>query len=595
FLTRGQTVLLSFRAFLGGNTSFSVLANGIKERKLRTADYHVFAQDDWKITPRLTLNLGLRYELDLPPYDTLGRLSAFDASLYRPPPSPSDLPAGGIVQAGNAINAYDLSEVPNVDRRVLHSIDPNNFAPRFGFAFKPFKSGRFVVRGGCGVYYSRPSFQSLVGSIYSPPFYFVGINGPGNLTAPFAPVPAENEFPTLAAGPLGLSGVTFDRNNRTPYIQQYQVSTQLALTPNTLLEVAYVGTRGVKLLRRVAINQARLASPENPVFNPVTNTWISTNTPGNTQARAPFQGVSASGGPTGYNQDQTTGQSSYNSLQVTLSRRNSNGLQFLAAYTFGESIDNGSGIGGGSGRIGLLNPATINDASSVVGNQLDNRADRGLSDFDRTHRLVTNVIWELPKPAFVRTRKVGRVLFSGWLVSGIVTVMSGLPIDVFDGSAGNLYFGPLSGNGRPNLVPGRSPASNIPPGYYFNPYAFARPIVLAGQVIPSSGGWATASATGTDFGNAGRNILRGPRQFNVDLSMSKRFALGEARSIEMRAEFFNLFNTVNYANPASNFGSASQIDPVTGQIPPGQAGNFGKIQSTSNNPRLIQFALKFNF
>jgi len=123
-------------------------------------------------------------------------------------------------------------------------------------------------------------------------------------------------------------------------------------------------------------------------------------------------------------------------------------------------------------------------------------------------------------------------------------------------------------------------------------------VVLAGQLIPSSNGTATASATGTDFRNVGRNVLRGPRQTNVDFSVIRRFPFGEAKNIEFRAEFFNLFNHVNFANPISNFNAvpSTSIDRNNGQIMPNNSpGDFGRITSTSNNPRLIQIALKFNF
>jgi hypothetical protein len=127
--------------------------------------------------------------------------------------------------------------------------------------------------------------------------------------------------------------------------------------------------------------------------------------------------------------------------------------------------------------------------------------------------------------------------------------------------------------------------------------AFARAVVLSGQLIPSSNGTATASATGTDFGNVGRNVLRGPKQTNVDFSVIKRFPIRESKNIEVRAEFFNLFNHVNLANPISNLNafasSGGSIDPNTGQII--NPGDFGRIVSTSNNPRIIQFAAKLNF
>jgi hypothetical protein len=178
--------------------------------------------------------------------------------------------------------------------------------------------------------------------------------------------------------------------------------------------------------------------------------------------------------------------------------------------------------------------------------------------------------------------------------------MSGLPIDIIDSSAGSFYLGNNNGLSRPSWAPGATRAtamSDIPPGYFFNPFAFARPVVLPGQVIPSSNGDATAAAIGTDFGNVGRNVLRGPRQFNVDFSVIKRFPISESKNLEFRTEFFNFFNHVNFANPISNLNavlsSGGRIDPNTGRII--DPGDFGRITSTSNNPRLIQLALKLNF
>jgi hypothetical protein len=137
---------------------------------------------------------------------------------------------------------------------------------------------------------------------------------------------------------------------------------------------------------------------------------------------------------------------------------------------------------------------------------------------------------------------------------------------------------------------------NVPDGYFFNATVFARPAVQTGQVIPSSSGAATASAPGTDIGNVGRNCLWGPRQVNLDFALAKLFPISESRSFEFRAEFFNLFNHPNLGNPISNLNavaSGGKIDPTTGQVI--NAGNFGRIISTSNNSRIIQFGLKFNF
>ncbi|SRR6266404_8222809 len=140
--------------------------------------------------------------------------------------------------------------------------------------------------------------------------------------------------------------------------------------------------------------------------------------------------------------------------------------------------------------------------------------------------------------------------------------------------------------------------NNVPAGYFFNPLAFVRPSVQDLQPIPSSNGTAIANALATDIGNVGRNVLRGPRQSNVDFSVIKRLPISESKNIEMRAEFFNLFNHVNFANPIGNFNAvpSSSIDSNTGQIINSRnLGDFGRINSTSNNPRLIQLALKLNF
>jgi hypothetical protein len=581
---RGQINFQSFNDFLVGNVLSSIYGDGIGLRSMRATDYSFFVQDDWRFSRKLTLNLGLRYELDLPPYDTRGSIPNFDPSLYKPHSLiiggvPQGPPIGGFVLPGNVIPQYDLPELPKVGKRALGSIDPNNFGPRIGFAYSPLDSGRLVVRGGYGIFYSRAS--TIYVSFNVPPTYTIGRKGAGTqLADPYFHLPSQDKFPTIVEG-INLAGAVFDRGMRTPYFHQYNTSVQYGFAKELVLEIAYVGTRGLNLMRTVAINQAQLATSQLPITNAVTGQVFTTNTPGNAQLRAPFQGVDIAG----FTQIQANAQSTYNSLQASLTKRLSKGLQFLASYTYAKSIDNSSGLDNF-------------DTTSILGNQLDSRANRGVSDFDRTHRFVLSYLWDLPRLALARST-AGRVLLSNWQVAGIITAMSGLPIDVVDSNAGSFYLGANNALSRPNWAPGatRSTAtSNIPAGYFFNPFAFARPTVLTGQLIPSSNGTAIAAATGTDFGNVGRNALRGPRQTNVDFSVIKRFPFGESKTIEFRAEFFNLFNHVNFANPISNLNAI----PTTGffpngQIIPGNAGDFGRITSTSNNPRLIQFALKFNF
>ena len=602
FFTRGQIDFLNFNNFLTGNTFVSVFGSGIGNRNLRAVDYNFFAQDDWKVSQKLTLNFGLRYELDLPPYDTRGRLATFDPSLYVPRPLavggvPIGPPIGGFVQAGNVIKDYDVTDIPNVDKRVLRSVDPNNFAPRLSFAYSPFDSNRLVVRGGYGIFYSRTSFQYITLNVIAPPTYIFGARVGAPVADPFFPAPTQNQFPTLVPG-VALSGTLFDRGIRTPYLQQYNLSTQYEITKNMLLEVAYVGTRGTNLFRQIAINQALLASPQNPITNAVTGAVLTTNTPANASLRAPFQGASVNG----FFQNQSTAQSNYNSLQTSLTRRFANGLQFLVSYTYAKSIDNASGQGGGSGISGVVNPGGVGETSAVLGNQRDNRANRGVSDFDRTHRLVVSFLYDLPTPAFAKESSIGKQVLGGWQVAGIVTSMSGLPIDITDTGAGSLYG--ISGGSAPLARPNWALGSDHinardihPSGYYFNPFAFVRPVVLAGQPIPSSNGTAIAGAVGTDIGNVGRNVLRGPNQNNVDFSIIKRFRFTESKNFEFRTEFFNIFNHVNFANPISDLNavvaSGGSIDATTGQVI--KPGAFGQIISTSNNPRLIQLAFKFNF
>src|SRR4029077_1846162 len=264
--------------------------------------------------------------------------------------------------------------------------------------------------------------------------------------------------------------------------------------------------------------------------------------------------------------NQSNGQSTYHSLQATLKRQLSHGLEFQAAYTFSRSIDNSS-------FPGL-------DTSGIVGNQHAARGNRGLSDFDRTHRLTAYFLWDVPKFAFTRNSTAARLLVADWHLSGILTVESGLPIDLFDLGGSSLY-GLLGG--RPNWAPGAdlsTALSNIPPGSYFNKEAFTSADVQPGEAIPSAHDTtALAPKGGTDIGNVGRNLLRGPSQSNLDFSIAKGFSLTELKKLEFRADFFNLFNHANRDNPISDINS----------------GDFGRVVSFSSSPRIVQLSLKLDF
>ena len=589
----GEIDFSTFNDFLTGASDFSSIGTGLDRRDFHASDGYVFAQDDWKVSRNLTVNLGLRYELDLPPFDTEGRIGGFDPSLYQPRMEvdadgvPVGPPAGGIVMAGNALPQYHLPGIPLVGKRILKSIDPKNFGPRVGLAWSPLNSDRLVLRGGYGIFYSRPSFIYLGLNYFAPPFYMTSLSLGQTFENPFPNAIPPDQFPLIEPG-ISLTGSIMDRNNRTPYIQQFNAAVEYALRRDSVLQVAFVGTHSLRLFRQLPSNQARIASTNHPVVNAVTGESITTNTDDNASLRAPFQGVETSA----FTLNQTSGQSNYNSMQATLNHRMSHGFDFQVSYTFSKSIDDTSNAGGGAFSDGSIDTGSALDTGGVWGNQFAGRANRGVSDFDRTHRLVLNGLWELPNSRFANNSPA-RALLSHWQLSGFVVAMSGLPIDIFDPTAGSLYG---QAGGRPNWAPGavrKTATSDIPPGYYLNPFAFSLSTVQPGQPIPSAHDpTAIAPTGGTDFGNVGRNVLRGPVQSNVDVSVGKRFLISEAKAFLFRADFFNAFNHASRSNPISDISVAGQIDASGRILSPG---DFGRILGFDSSPRIVQLSLSFSF
>jgi hypothetical protein len=596
-LSYGEIDFATFQDFLTGNSELSILGTGVNQVEFRATDYHLFAQDGWRISPNLLLNVGLRYELDPPPYEVRGRIGGFDPGLYRPPSQvdgggfPVGPPAGGILMAGNAPPQFDVAGVTRVGKRVIKSVDPLDFGPRVGLAWTPLRSGKFVIRAGYGIFFSRPSFLGLGLNYAEPPFYQFTKNTGQPFANPFPGAPPSGSFPLVPAGTsLGTPYAFIDRNNRNPYFQQFNNSVQYEIFRDWVFEVAYAGSRGVRLYRQIDINQARIASQRHPIPNAVTGEMVTINTLENAPLRAPLQGAD----PAFFFMNQSTGQSTYHSLQATLNKRMSQGIQLSASYTFSKSIDNTPAAGGGANTDGTVDTGNGLDSAFATGNPLDPRADRGLSDFDRTRRLVVSFVWDLPTLRFSDSRQSKNLLFANWQVSGTVIRMSGLPINIFDVTGASVY-GLYSGS-RPNWAPGatiKTAMSHIPPGSYFNPYAFAQALVQPGQPIPSAHDpTALAGDAGTDYGNVARNILRGPPQSNLDFSILKRFNLTESKDVEFRASFFNGLNHSSRSNPVGELSTAT-LDPNTGHIL--DPGNFGRILGTSSSPRIIQLLLKFNF
>ena len=536
-----------------GSTSSNInsadVASGIPDGADRITDLALFVQDDWKVNSHLTINVGLRWEYLGWPVDAFGRRGNFDYRLYQTPP------AGGSTSAGfvqSDTTQHPLPGLPKVNPTLIDNAPDKNFAPRFGFAYR--LTDRLVMRGGYGIFYDQLSNQlGLLTSQSAPNYLRTSLSGTSNaastLQNPFPILPLSTQFPLvplLYSPPytsdhpaLGLNSV--DPHLRTPYIQQWAMNLQYQVARETLLEVGYVGTKGVALPDRRAIDQAILASPSNPVNGETTNTAA------NAGLRVPYVGFS----PEGLLAEETASDSRYNALQASLTQRFSHGLRYLVSYTFSKAMDDTSG---GSTTI----------FSEVNGDEAHLWVNKAPSDFDRTHRFVVNAGYEIPRWGFAwNNTAFGQRFFSGWEISGVGIVQSGTPFSITD-SSGAAWFG-VTGS-TASFAPGATLATAQLSGsvesrlnQYFNPAAF----VKAGNL----------------FGNAGRNILRGPRQRNIDFAVRKQIPIAERLHLEFRAEMFNILNMVNFANPSGAITSSG----------------FGVIKSTTGSPRILQFALKMSF
>jgi hypothetical protein len=302
---------------------------------------------------------------------------------------------------------------------------------------------------------------------------------------------------------------------------------------------------------------------------------LTINSVANATERVPFVGLT----PLIYRLE-SSGNSIYNSLQATLKKDMSHGFQFLAAYTFSKSIDDaadslGTPLGGSFGRP-ILGQVVYNDQTNVA-------AQRGVSDFDRTHRLVISGTWNAPGPGHA-TSAVLQKLWNGWSISGIVTLQSGLPFSILDSAAGTLY-GPATLFTTGSLAPGatlndagRGGSVSSRVNEFFNTKAFGpAPFVPDGGLVngkyPVSGG-------GTIFGSLGRNILRGPDQRVGDIAIIKSTPVTERIRLVFRWEVFNVLNRPNFANPSNDVSTPS---------------TFGVISALTVNPRIMQYALKLEF
>lgn len=538
------------------NVTLSNGSSGLFRKDTRYNDFAAFVQDDIKLTTRLTVNAGLRYEIFGPPTEIHGRLVTFDPTL-----ATLDAPETGTLSGYVVTSNYSGTVPPGVirvGRRGLWATRHTDVSPRFGFAYRVAQHPELVLRGGYGIYFDRLAgglAESLAAQApYSTFQFFSGSqNGPATLGSPFTPLlPALSSYPLFSpripGGGSSVEGVS--TRIVDPYTEEYNLNLQTGLGRNTLVEVGYVGTRTLHVAGTVEFNQALLASPANPVNG------ATANTVNNVIQRVPYEGV----GP-GALFNKTAYLASYNAMQASVSRRLSRGLQFLGSYTWSRALDETSGSSGGQ----------VYELWLLTNDQLNPRQSYGPTDFDRTHRLVFNFTYDLPGLNNFST--LVRHITSNWQASGILVAQSGTPITVLDQSAGAVY-GNYTFENRAQLsgqrvTTGGSLYSRVQ-GHYLSADGFT-----TAPMAPNG-----ASPSDTDFGNSAVGAVRGPGQRNIDLAMERAIRFSDSQSVHLRAEFFNLTNTPNFANPNNMVGT-------------GEA--FGKIAAKSNNPRIIQLALKYEF
>jgi len=618
FFTNTPDGNTDFQNFLLGTPEFSFGGGGLSNHEYRSNNYGVFAQDDWKIRPNLTLNLGLRTEVFGAFHDDLCHIGNLDPALANAGKFPFIYPS-----CVNKLNLAGLTGSAN--GTTFNNNYATNIGPRVGLAYDLFGHHNTTIRAGYGIYYVREDVGTADQLSFETPFLPVAFGGgaPGCLGSYFSatplagcPNPNPNALPqagtldpnfvpclnvfqgfpggntTLAAnygtasgsgcpGPLnslGIFGLAVPRHFVVPSTQQWNLTVQRSLGRQWMLEVGYVGTHSVHLRETRDALQSQDATTANPVSisSPFCNPnpcVITTNTFANAVARSRAQGIN---GYNGFQLFANDAYSHYHSLQTTLSRRWGAGY-FQAAYTFSKSTDATS-----TGNT-AFNTA-FNDESTLD-------ASRGLSDFDRTHRLAVSYRYDLP--FFKSAEGLTHKLLAGWAVSGITIFQSGSPFSVIDSGAGSAFLGLGSAPGvlTGSLASGATLSSALSSGSigtridgYLNPSAFTPALLLYPAQCdpnqPNPAVFPNSNFCTTDFGNLGRNTFRGPGQQNWDFSLIKNFKLTERQELRFTTDFFNIWNHANFFNPA--------FTDVEG-------GNFGKITSTVGTSRLIQFSLRYAF
>jgi len=593
--------------------TYSAAFTGSADRYYRSDTVGAFVNDNYKVRSNLTVTLGLRWDYDGPLSEKYGRLTGFDSSLYSYNAATDTITGSGLEFAGN--NAQFGTKGASNSLMTQHQWV---FAPRIGVAWSPMK--KLTIRTGYGLYADRGEFFSYLspsagggfngpfGVTLAPPFVTpifaakgATFAAPFGTTQPAAPPASPAAFQALLPnlsqtengdfpagnlfGPFLYGG--YDINNKLPYSQNWTFDIQYQASNSWLFSIGYIGNHSIHDVLPIPFNQPNIATAQNPVngqtssyggvlYNTPADEPISTNEySGNAPVRVPYIGYDMNS--VSYKAE---GISNYNALQLQARKRLSFGLQFTASYTYSHALDEQSGLG----------------LFFTGNNPLYPRSNYGSADFDQTHVFLVNYSYTLPK--FTASKLVGNVV-NGWTIGGQTVAQSGQPYSVYDysGSIASLYFGTDDEIGNP-IVPLKSGVTATQAQLQGTTGVNAgKPVLNANDFAPSFVPPGTYGVPLDDpyesiYGNAGRNLFRGPFQTRFDMSLAKEFAINERFRLRFNFDAFNVFNHPDFDTPNNDvvFFEGYSAPPV---FPP--AGSLGVIQHTIGSSRFLQLALHLSF
>lgn len=605
-----------FADMLSGNISSFQQASGQPKYYLRYKIFEPYFQDDWRITPRLTLNLGMRISLFGTVYDNKHQAYNFDPTKYVQ--GATSINSDGTV-GGDPFNGLVQCGVGGIPTGCAkgHLFNP---APRVGFAFDPWGDGKTAIRGGYGVFFEHTNGNEAVATALegSPPLVQNPVVGPlptifnsdGSIT------PGNSGYAQLMNVSVGAqfpqSVVSIPQKQIWPYVQQWHFDVEHELPSHIVGIVSYVGSKGTHLGRRRDLNQLRpVALGDNP-YKPGEAIGPDDCETGTTPSGVAIPGYTPGGDPSlqtagtpgvnmfiacgntsapfrpflGYadiRRQENAASSIYHSLQLS-ARKTVGSLHLTGSYAYSHSIDDASSGGDGS-----------------FVNSYNFQMNRASSNFDQRHVFSLSYIYDLP---FFKSPGLIHSVLGGWQWSGITTVQTGAPFSVTNGGAGSI---PSDNAGVANGI-----GTGSHPDLVGNPNGA---ISTSGNAAPNQAGpllvnpTAFAAPRGLTFGTSPRNVARNPRQTNFDMAVFKHFAIHESVALEFRAEAFNVFNHTEWGYIAGDAGSAGGNGSYTGGSnsigcygdnlnagdPVNCLGDNFLRPGAAHNARILQLGMKFIF